>query len=340
MQKRQPVNRIVVPVTETESAIPTPQLPALFQGWIRDGKGRGSSPRTLEERELLFGKLLWFLQDRNFAFCGEAAVEEFLAYLDDGHTDPRGRWGNPKCRKPIRPATRLAYFRVLRAFFRFLERRRRIVGSPMATMDPPPFKQDQIVPFSEEQVTALLAAAHTSLTPRRDLAILLFLLDTGVRVSELAGMTVGSVDLDGFNARVLGKGNVARTVSFGRKVGKALDELLAEEEKEPEEPLFVAQRGTQPGEALTRNGILQVVGRLGRVAGVSGVRCSPHTFRHTFAINFLRNGGDVFTLREMLGHTSLAITQRYLLLAQADVATKHRAHSPADRMGKRVGKRK
>lgn len=327
MRKRPPVNQIV-----GDPSID--QLPELFRGWMRDGKGRGHSPRTVEERELVFGKLLWFLKDRQHPHCGEVELEEFFGYVDQGHTDPRGRWGNPRYTKPVRPNTRLAYFRVCRAFFSFLERRGRLDSYLMDGMEPPAARQDQIQPFSEAQVEALLSAAKTGTSPLRDRALILLLLDTGIRVSEVVGLTAANIDLDGFEARVLGKGNIERTVPFGRKVSRALNDYLDAFPRRDEQSLFFALRGTSPGEPLTRSGVGQIIDRLGEAAGVTGVRCSPHTFRHTFAVTFLRNGGDVFTLKAILGHTSLAITQKYLLLAQADVHTKHRAHSPADQLGK------
>lgn len=74
--------------------------------------------------------------------------------------------------------------------------------------------------------------------------------------------------------------------------------------------------------------------RLGKAAKVSGVRCSPHTFHHTFAVSFLRHGGNVFTLQQMLGHASLDQTNQYVNLAQADIENQHRQFSPADRLAR------
>jgi integrase/recombinase XerD len=87
---------------------------------------------------------------------------------------------------------------------------------------------------------------------------------------------------------------------------------------------------------LTRRGLYQLVKRLGKRAGLQSARCSPHTFRHTFVAQFLREGGSTFTLKEMLGHTSLHMTNRYVALAQADIQNQHRQFSPGDRL-KRVG---
>jgi site-specific recombinase XerD len=77
------------------------------------------------------------------------------------------------------------------------------------------------------------------------------------------------------------------------------------------------------------------VDRLGRVAGLQACRCTTHTFRHTFSVEFLRAGGNVFTLKELLGHTTLAMVNHYVALAQADIENQHRQFSPADRLRRR-----
>lgn len=85
---------------------------------------------------------------------------------------------------------------------------------------------------------------------------------------------------------------------------------------------------------MTRSGILQLFERLGETAKIQGARCSPHTCRHTFAINFLRAGGSMYALMEILGHTTLTMVKRYVALAEADIETQHRQFRPMDRLKK------
>ena len=87
------------------------------------------------------------------------------------------------------------------------------------------------------------------------------------------------------------------------------------------------------------NAVAKLLKRLNNHAKVWGVRVSPHTFRHTFAVMFLRSGGQVFTLKQILGHESLSMTNRYVAVAQADVTAQHRQFSPVDALigGKRKG---
>jgi site-specific recombinase XerD len=75
-----------------------------------------------------------------------------------------------------------------------------------------------------------------------------------------------------------------------------------------------------------------IVAKAGKAANINGVRCSPHTLRHTFAVNFLRGGGNLFELQQLMGHADLTVLRRYVALAEADLAQAHRNASPADRM--------
>jgi integrase/recombinase XerC len=279
--------------------------------------------------------LLWFLRQREFERAGPAEVRAFFAYVNTAHEKPEGRWGNPRQRTPPRPAYTRFFFAYLQSFFHFLVEEEVLSRSPMATQKPPIARPDQIQPFTQEQQQALLDAARKSRHRRRDEAIVLFLLDTGARASEACSLRKGDLDLQNFRCTVLRKGNKHRTVCFSGTTRKALWQYLKEEPRDADAPLFLADRGERSAEALTRSGLRQFVERLGKAVRVQGVRCSPHTFRHTFAVEYLRAGGNVFSLKELLGHTTLAMTNRYVALAQADIEAQHRQFSPVDRLTKR-----
>lgn len=95
---------------------------------------------------------------------------------------------------------------------------------------------------------------------------------------------------------------------------------------------------TQDGRTMTKDRIDKMVARYGRRAGIQGVRCSPHTLRHTAAVRFLPNGGNVFSLQRMLGHSSLEMTRRYRELADIDVKQAHLTASPVDKLPLRVSR--
>jgi len=315
-----------------QDAVTVADITGHLQDWLMDGQFRQHSPRTRECRENLQQKLLWFLQRENADTCGISQLRGFLAHVASGHEEPSGRWGNPRMNKPVRPATVHSYYRELRVFFNWLVEEGVLAVSPVDRLAAPQLRTEQVQPFTPEQTQSILHAAQQSVHPRRNEAIVLFLLDTGIRASELCSLKMSDLDIKGQRCTVVGKGNKRRTIHFGRTVTKALWRYLQEQAHQESDPIFISDRGTSAGEHLTRSGLLQLVEKLGKKAKLQAVRCSPHTFRHTFAVDFLRNGGNVFSLKEMLGHTGLHMTNKYVALAQADIANQHRQFSPADRL--------
>lgn len=294
------------------------------------------SARTLGNRREVLRKLAWFLEQRGLKQVGPNELRAFFLYLTRP-AEPGGRWGNPRETGLLKPGTVVTYFNVLRTLCAHLVETEALPVSPMAKLKPPIDRPDQIQPFTGEQVSALEAQARRSVYPLRDSAIVLLLLDTGMRASELCGLRVQDVDLVGRRCVVRGKGGKERALSLGQRATRAVWAHLRGREDEPEAALFQSQRGQRPGEGFTRSGLTQLIHRLGEAAGIVGVRCSPHTFRHTFSIEFLRAGGNQFTLMEILGHQDLKQTSRYLRLAQADIERQHRAFSPGDRMKRKRG---
>ncbi|MDQ3815506.1 MAG: tyrosine-type recombinase/integrase [Armatimonadota bacterium] len=297
---------------------------------------RQHSKDTVAVRRFVLSKLDWFLKYRGYEVCGVSELRQFFSYLSRGHEEAGGRWGNAQLTRPMRPVTVATYHKHVRTLFSWIVTEGILESSPMDRIPPPVVRSDQVRPFTPDQDRAILEAAQRSRHRRRDEAIVLFLLDTGLRASEVCNLRFTDVDLDGRRCRVLGKGNKYRTVYFGRNCAKALWQYLKAEPHESDEPLFVSDRGTSAGEAFTRNGLFQLIQRLGVAAGIQATRCSPHTFRHTFAVEFLRAGGNTFTLKELLGHTSLHLTNKYVALAQADLEAQHRAFSPGDRTKRRA----
>ena len=175
--------------------------------------------------------------------------------------------------------------------------------------------------LSREQFHALLSATDREpqrMLQLRDQAILCLLLATGVRASELCTLRVQDVYLgqdDESFVRVLGKGNKWREVGpLGVLCQKHLRRHLRGHSGDRESTLFASRlgSGTRP---LTPSGLDQLLKRLRDWAGEEqyvGIRLSAHTFRHTFAVNYLKQGGDIKRLQLLLGHTSLAVTQHYL----------------------------
>lgn len=307
--------------------------------WLADGKAQGWSPRTLKDRAQNLQRFTWWLEHVE----GEPAVLDslspsliraFLAYLRD--PQPEGRWGTEHhaTSRETRPSTVHTYYRALRAFSNFCLAEGLVEDSPLRNVKPPRVPTDQVQPFSMEQVQALVDAARRGKNPEREAALVLILVDTGLRAAEICSLTVADADRGTGELSVVGKGNKRRQVYMGVTARRSLWRYLEAERRgaEATEPLFVSVGGNLAGSALTPSGLHSIIQKLGKVAGLKGVRCSPHTLRHTFAVNFLRGGGNLFELQQLMGHTDLTVLRRYVALAEADLAQAHRNASPADRM--------
>lgn len=212
-------------------------------------------------------------------------------------------------------------------------------------------KLDEVIleTFSSDQIDALKKACakeeseHLQL---RDLAILAVLLDTGIRATELVTLTIGHVHLETQDAhiRVFGKGSKWGEVGLGEESRRTVQKYLrkfreptidyalqpelsklpqrqqqqVKKQRIQQQRLFV----NRAGKPLTKSGLHQLIARLGEWAGIEGVRCSPHTFRHTFSVNFIRQGGDIYRLSKLLRHTSVKVTENYLKSLQQTEARK------------------
>lgn len=319
------------PVIKTVcNSLTLPEYDAAVEDWLLDTEAR-LSPKTAVDRKFLTDKLSWWLRWQNCQAVGRTELQRFFAYLPTAHTQPGGRWGTAefpataaRATTPLRPRTCGNYFRWLRTFFLYLVSCGTLDESPMNTLRPAKHRDDQIQPFSMAQVESLLEEAAKSKNPLRNIALLLTFLDTGVRVGEVVKLTVADLNTRERSIRVLGKGNLHRTLYLQPRTMKAIMDYLRSDQRADSEPLFCGL-GQEP---FHENGVLQLMRRLGKVAEIEGVRCSPHTFRHTFAIEFLRNGGDPLTLQTLYGHSDLAMTRRYVAIAGADMKRAHAKYSP------------
>ncbi len=271
----------------------------------------GASPRTIEWYGMITGRAVGrFGSDRPVDRIGAAELRAWLLEL----------------RASLAPESIAGYVRGLKAFGNWCAAEELAAAAGFRSLRRPKVPHKLIAPFSDGDLQRLLALAEP-----RERALVFLMLDTGLRLAEVAALRVGDLRPDG-TIRVLGKGSKERIVPLGATARRALVRYIAERGNiGSSEALFVNRYGGR----LSRRGIHYAVARLGRRAGV-GTRCSPHTFRHTFARGYLVNGGDVFSLQQILGHATLDMVRRYVSLTEADLVARHRAASPADRLGRRL----
>jgi site-specific recombinase XerD len=187
---------------------------------------------------------------------------------------------------------------------------------------PPKIPQRRIVPFTEAECRRMLAAAKNL----RDRAVIMVLLDTGIRRSEICSLDIS--DWRPGLLKVFGKGKKERIVPLSPPTEKAIAAQLASRKVRPGgvdggDALFAC---VISGQHMSSTTIGSVMRRLRKYSGVRDIHC--HRFRHTFAITYLRNGGDIYTLQKILGHSSLDTVKIYLDIVRTDIEAAHRTASP------------
>jgi site-specific recombinase XerD len=198
-----------------------------------------------------------------------------------------------------------------RGLFRFcgwLVDEEELTEHPMKTLSPPQPKSKPVPVLSDADLESLMkACAGKDFRDRRDEAVIRLLLDCGIRVSELCGLTVDGVDLDQGMALVRGKGNKVRPVYLSARTVRSVDRYLRSRRSQRWahlDALFLTQRG-----ALSPDGVRERMKVRGQQAGIEDLH--PHRFRHTFAHDFLMNGGQERDLKRLAGWTSDVMLERY-----------------------------
>jgi site-specific recombinase XerD len=226
----------------------------------------------------------------------------------------------------------------IRVLFTFLVRDGVLDRDPATLLSSP--RQGRHLPrvLRPDQVAAMLAVPDVT-TPAglRDRAVLEVVYASGARVSELAGLDLAALDLDDATARLLGKGRKERIVPLGSPAVDALRAYLAVGRPAllgPEAPttdaVFVGRAGRRAGVRSIR----RTVERCGQAAGVGHV--TPHTLRHSYATHLLEGGADLRSVQELLGHVSLATTQRYTHLSRGQLVEAYAAAHPRARTTERT----
>lgn len=215
----------------------------------------------------------------------------------------------------------------MRCAFRFWKREGLLASNPMELVERPRRERSLIRPLSAEQAARLIEMPDAqTVQGLRDRAMMMLMLDSGLRISEALTLEANRVDWLNCTATVMGKGRKERSVPFSTKTGQALLEYARARSKGPiKHPQFFLGK---TGKKVCRSKVRKLIIRYGQAAGIEGVRLSPHTLRHSFAVLYIRNGGDSFSLQEILGHSTLEMTRHYVNLARGDVAAQHKKFSP------------
>jgi integrase/recombinase XerD len=274
-----------------------------FLSWLAVERGRSANTLAAYRRDL--GAYEAYLAERGVGLrdVGEPVVQDYVAHL------------RASGRKPSSVARALV---PVRSLHRFCVEEGRAETDPTGEVGSPRVPQGLPKALTEEEVAALLGAvAGDGPTALRDRAILELLYGTGMRISELVGLSLGDLALEDGLVRAFGKGAKERLVPVGSFARRALEEWLGPGGRPRLVPKRWARRGDSEavflnarGGRLTRQGAWGIVRHYGERVGL-GDRLTPHVLRHSCATHMLDHGADIRVVQELLGHASIATTQVY-----------------------------
>jgi len=292
---------------------------------VRDLRGyllteRKRSPLTVEAYERDLNEFVDFLGETqgsaSLKQVHATQIRQYIAHMFDA----RGYDSRTVCRK----------LSSIRALYRFLKITGVLEADPAAAIPGPSVAKKRPAPLKVTEVMTLLRtslAGRTDSARLRDTAIMELFYASGMRRAEVAGVRLADVDLTERTIRVVGKGSKERVVVINHAAAEAIEAYLRVRARSADPALFLG-RG---GKGLTPKHVWRIFHTIYRISGIAK-HATPHTLRHSFATHLVENGVDLETVRELLGHESLATTGIYLQLAMGHKRRAYDEAHPRDRM--------
>lgn len=312
------------------------QLFELIEYYEVCNRAEGKSPKTISWYSANLKSFRNYLKNRHLPDSlnniDTKLLREYVFYLLK-KTKHENHPHTPATTELLSTATVHGHVRTLRAFFNWLVVEGLAQNSPAKSLKPPKVTRKVVSTLSDEEIRTILNVFGTSPTDARNQTLFMILLDAGLRIGELINLKMEDVHMDEGYLKVMGKGSKERIVPIGNNAQRVLQRYLFRFRPKPINPVVQNVFLSQSYNPLTENSMKLMFTRLAKRSGVH--RLHAHLCRHTFATRFLINGGDVFTLQQILGHSTLTMVSHYVNLASSHVAIQHQKFSPLDRLNLR-----
>jgi len=295
-----------------------------------DGKSLSTINGYSEILKLFSGHIKVELPCNDLSAFNINTIRRYIIHLQN-KPKFQGHPYTPQQNKLLSPRTIQCHARALKAFASWLFAEGYTDQNILASLKLPKAASKIMEPLTPQEIKKIVSSINRNLyTGERNHAMVVTILDSGLRASEAAGITLDNLNLKDGYIKVIGKGDKERIVPIGKFVQMELLHYI--EKLRPQtyygdcDKLFLS-RGGKP---ITVNTVKLVFSRLAKNSEIN--RLHAHLCRHTFAINYLLNGGDIFSLREILGHTTLEMVKHYLHFTSSQITAQHRKYSPMDRI--------
>ena len=275
---------------------------------------------SIQQYEKVLKRYFNFCKDHGLSHPGEVKATEIRDYLNGLSVT-------------CKPVTQKLHYMALSVFYNFLEREEFIKDNPMKRIERPKVPLREIQAFNRKEVDILLNAFDKStFLGYRNFTIMIILFGTGMRLSELSYLSIRDISFEMNFIRVIGKGNKQRPVPMSETVKKTILHYLRMRKEYIDNHKLLKNHYLligRSGQRLEASGIWGIFSKVAKgEKALQGVRVSPHTFRHTFAKYFILNGGDVFALQRILGHSDITVTKKYINLNNFEVSMQNDRYNP------------
>jgi site-specific recombinase XerD len=301
-----------------------------INGFLLSCKVEGKSYGTIECYSDKLKGFLWYATNYDWPDDIEAIttnhLREFLAYLRE--TPHRFNSKCPRAMKPINSTTIQKYYRALSALFNWSVSEGILETNSLIKIKVPKAEKKVVKSLSSTEVNRLILHFGDSFEGIRNKAIILVLVDCGLRLGELLSLKLFDINMEQQLIKADGKTG-ERVVRFGDTTKKALRKYLKlrNNVNGTNDSLWLTEKGRTLKDSSVETMFIKLSKR-------TGVRVHPHLLRHTFATMWLRNGGDSLMLQRLLGHTTLMMTNRYCQAVGCyDAIEAHKKYSPVDGLG-------